>query len=186
MSPTPISLTPEEYNQPHVDTMPSATGTSADGDWYYHAQSIEFDYFRENMFDSGLSNAIVTPTVVSNRLRIEYTINVTDRIVYDAVFSNNLRIAEQFEFTDGGPTLGATGSIASQTQGIVRRPARKDSRTSAILDPIGICNQSGVIYLDERSGVFDGTEINVNTLLIQLTNYFAEICPLYDTSLISI
>lgn len=186
MSPTPLPLSAQEYNQPHADSTPSATGGSATQDWYFHQQSLEIDYYRENIYDSSLSTSLTTPTVIGNRLRIEYTLNVVDKIIYEGTFDNSLRILEEFEFTDGGPDLGAAGSMATSKNGIIRRAARKDSRTSAIQDPIGTCNQSGVIYLDERRGAYDGKEMTPNMLLTQLTNYFVEICPLYDASLTNI
>lgn len=186
MSPTPLPLSAQEYNQPHADSTPSSTGGSATQDWYFHQQSIEIDYKRLNVYDHSVSTTDVTPTVVSNELRIEYTINVSDKIIYDGTFDNSLRILEEFEFTDGGPTLGAEGAMATSKNGIIRRAARKNSRTGAILDPIGTCNKSGVIILDRRRGVYDGKEMTPNTLLTQLTNYFAKICPLYDVSLTNI
>lgn len=180
--PTPLSGT--YINPGSIDSAVSSQGGSATGDWFIHSQILFIHVDRENLYDSQLSTTTFSPTVQSNRLRVTWSGWVIREFEASATHSGSVR--QEQTFTVSGD-IGLDGEIPTINAGFIRRLARKDARTGALLDDYGDCNISGAFFIDQGNGAYDGNiPGNLQNQIVQRVAYEAhQQCENFMVSLIS-
>ena len=176
----------------------SGGGTSGVQDWYVHIQTVDLMYMRNNQYNATASSTISAPAVESNYLDVRYNVQTIDEIYYGAFFSGatssdggDLYKPQTLELittvgTSGG--FGIKGVVNTSTVGYIRRKARKDAAGN-ILDPTGICTQSGNVIIDQMPGAYENTydtSAQVNSNILQVMGVMATECPTFKASLVDL
>ena len=174
-------------NAGNIEPSFSSTGGSASGDWFTHQQSLEIYVLRENIFNSDLSTVQFTPSVQENRLRVDWNSTVNRDIDFSATFGGSTRISHDFGVS-AGTNLGLEGSIYTENMGFIRRLARTNARTGAIIDDVSDCYNSGTFYYDAGPGEYDGQFITnlANKLILECARRAHMSCNNFKVTLINI
>jgi len=180
---------PSYTNPGNIEPAFSSTGSSATGDWFTHSQTMHIIVTRENVYDSTLSTISHTPDVIENRLRINWYASVHRDVDFSATFGGSTRISQ--EFTVSGPITGNIedgGDIYTTQAGFIRRLARVNNRTGAIIDDLGDCSRSGVFYIDNRPGFWDGSTYATlsNDIISEAARLCHQQCDLFKITLINV
>jgi len=195
--PTPgAAATGTTFNLNTPTLTASGGGASGTQDWYVHVQTVDIMYQRNNQYDSSVSNTFTGPTITSNWMDINYTVQTQDEIYYDTQFSSTTSGigGELFEphvlqlITNTGVSggFGTNGVVNTSSMGIIRRPARKDA-AGTILDPTGICTQNGSLVVDQMPGSFDityDTSDSTGSILGQVAGQLSQVCPTFKSTLV--
>lgn len=179
--PTPLSGT--YINPGGIDSAVSSQGGSATGDWFIHSQILFIHVDRENMYDSQLSTTTFSPSVTSNRLRVNWSGWVVREFEPSTTHSGSIR--QEQTFTVSGD-IGLDGAIATENAGFIRRLARTDARTNDLLDDFTDCTIAGSFFIDNDNGAYDGSiPGNLQNQIVQRVAYEAhQQCDNFLVSLI--
>jgi len=165
-----------------------SSGTTTQ-DTYVHTQSVDAKYNRVNQYNYSASTPFTTPSIVQSFLEISYTVQSNDEIIYNANFGGDLVSLQVLELVaDASSGFGTQGAVNTSAMGVIRRAARKDAN-GIILDPTGVCVQTGTINLDVSPGTFNGdydTSANVNGILGQLINNLPNTCSTFSPTLVDL
>lgn len=179
--PTPLSGT--YINPGGIDSAVSSQGGSATGDWFIHSQILWINVDRQNVYDSQLSTTTFTPSVQSNRLKVNWSGWVVREYEPSTVHSGSIRQEQTFNVSGD---IGLDGYINTVNAGYIRRLARKDARTQALLDDFTDCSVYGTFYMDLGNGAHDGSiPGNLQNQIVQQVAYEAhQQCENFLVSLI--
>ena len=176
----------------------SGNGASGVQDWYIHVQTVDVMYLRKNQYDSATSSTVGSPQGISNYLEVHYTVQTTDEIMQNAVFSSTtpstggeLWENQTLELvtavgTSGG--FGVCGVVNTSSAGYIRRPARTNA-AGDFLDPVGHCTKSGNLIVDQMPGEYDqsfDTSAQVNSCLTQIVGELPQRCPNFIATLVDL
>jgi len=193
-NPKPISKADvEENNNPNTKSV--SVAASSTGNWYVHLQTVDLMYIRRNVFDTNTSGVTTSPTVTSNFLDIQATVQTQDEIYENVAFSSIGGSGEAFQphklqiqsdNVSGG--FGVTGVISTSSMGIIRRKAREDARGN-FLDPSGVQTENISMVLDQMPGSYNSnfdTSGTVNGIVAQAMGQLAEVCPTFKATLVEL
>lgn len=167
--PTPLSGT--YINPGGIDSAVSSQGGSATGDWFIHSQILFINVDRENVYDLNVSTTSVSPSVVSNRLKVNWSGWVIREYEPSTTHSGSIR--QEQTFTVSGD-IGLDGTIMTENAGFIRRLARTEARTNALLDDFSDCTIAGTFYIDKETGAYDSTNpSNLQNQIVQRVAYEA-------------
>ena len=193
----PVTTTPVTTLAATHDYSPGGTTYNSSGDssgtttqdTYVHTQSVDAKYNRVNQYNYSASTPYTTPAIVQSFLEISYTVQSNDEIIYNANFGGDLVSLQTLELvSDVASGFGNQGVVNTSAMGVIRRAARKDAN-GVILDPTGVCVQTGTINLDISPGTFNGdydTSANVNGILGQLINNLPSTCSTFSPTLVDL
>jgi hypothetical protein len=196
--PTPVPL-PTNANS----TGPPNIGFSVSGgaagvqDWYVHVQTVDIMYIRRNQYNSSTSSITTSPTVTSNWMDMNCTVQTQDEIYKNVAFSSadsssgNLFRPHVLQLqtntgTSGG--FGTDGVVSTSSMGIIRRPALKDAAGN-YLDVTGTCTKNVSLVMDQMPGGYDSTydtSSTTNGILAQAMGQVAVECPSFKATLVDL
>lgn len=185
----PISLSGTYVNPGNIDNAFSSTGGSATGDWFIHDQTMTIQAVRQNIYNTTTSSVGNPPDIVSNRLRVSVSYSVSREIELSSTFGGSLRYNHELYRSDsGGTDVGYACEISTSAHGYIRRLARKDARTGAILDDTTSASLSFVtFYMDESNGAYDGnSSVTENELVAAAVSRVNQIFPNFKVNLVSL
>lgn len=185
----PISLSGTYVNPGNIDNAFSSTGGSAAGDWFIHDQAMTIQAVRQNIYNTTTSSVGNPPDVVSNRLRVSVSYIVSREIEYDATFGGSLRYNHELYRSDSSlAEAGYACEISTSAHGYIRRLARKDARTGAILDDTTSTSLAFVVfYMDESNGVYDGNStLTENDIVAAAVSRVNQVFPNFKVNLVSL
>jgi hypothetical protein len=191
--PTKSSIKNNNKANPGIDNL-VASGSDSSAvtqDWYVHIQTVDLMYLRNNQYDSATSSTVATPNALSNYLDVHYTVQTTDEVWENATFSGELWEPQTLELvtsygTSGG--FGVCGVVNTSSVGYIRRAVRKNA-AGVILDPTGVCTQSGNLILDNMPGAYDytfDTSAQVNSNLQHVMGRVHGACPNFIATLVDL
>lgn len=189
--PIPAVPIPTQMN-PGNDTLQLSTSGVDTQDWLVHIQTVEMMYLRNNKYNTDTSSSLAAPVSEFNYLDVNYTVQTTDEIYYDATFSGELYQPQTLELISteasaGG--FGVCGVINTSEVGYIRRLVRKDAAGN-ILDTTGTCSQTGNLILDKAPGAYGpnnfDTSSQVNSNLSYVLGEMAGQCPSFKASLVDL
>jgi len=193
----PASLSPA--TSPTNPNIGYSTSGGSDGvqDWYVHVQTAVIMYTRRNQFNSDTSSTNVSPTVTSNWLDFQCTLQTQDEVYINMAFSSadsssgNLfqpHVLQLQTNTGASGGFGDEGVVSTSAMGIIRRPAVKDA-AGTILDTTGTCTETLSLVMDQMPGSYDAgydTSSSVNAILAQAMGHAAAACPTFKATLVDL
>lgn len=201
-----MALPPEPVFKPSDPTNPNvgysvSGGASGVQDWYVHTQTVDIMYVRNNQYNGDTSSTLIAPTVTSNWMDMNCTVQTQDEVYYNMVFSGvsgtttsgvgNLfqpHILQLQANTAASGGFGHTGVVSTSAMGIIRRPVRKDAAGN-LLDVTGICTKNVNLVLDQMPGEYDSsfdTSSTTNGILAQAMGQVAVQCPSFKATLVDL
>tara|TARA_Y100001938_G_C8015226_1_gene392214 strand:- start:413 stop:1006 length:594 start_codon:yes stop_codon:yes gene_type:complete len=193
-TPKAISKADVEKNS-NPNTKNLSVAASSTGNWYVHLQTVDLMYIRRNQFDANTSSVTTSPTVTSNYLDVQATVQTQDEIYENVAFSSIGGSGEAFQAhqlqiqndnASGG--FGVTGVVSTSSMGIIRRKAREDARGN-FLDPSGICIEHVSMVLDQMPGAYNSnldTSGTVNGVVAQAMGQLSQACPTFKATLVEL
>ena len=172
-------------------------GASGVQNWWVFVQTVDIMYQRNNQYDMSTSSLLKSPTVTSNWMDMNCTVQTQGDIYYNMTFSSadsssgNLFQPQVLQLqtntgTSGG--FGENGGVSTSAMGIIRRPVRTDA-AGTILDPTGICTESVSLVMDQMPGAYNSlydTSSTVNSVLAQAMGQLAEQCENFKPTLVEL
>ena len=194
-TPTPVYNSDSPTN-PNIGYSTSG-GASGVQDWWVFVQTVDIMYQRNNQYDMSTSSLLKSPTVTSNWMDMNCTVQTQGDIYYNMTFSSadsssgNLFQPQVLQLqtntgTSGG--FGENGGVSTSAMGIIRRPVRTDA-AGTILDPTGICTESISLVMDQMPGEYNSlydTSSTVNSVLAQAMGQLAEQCENFKPTLVEL
>ena len=109
-------------------------GASGVQNWWVFVQTVDIMYQRNNQYDMSTSSLLKSPTVTSNWMDMNCTVQTQGDIYYNMTFSSadsssgNLFQPQVLQLqtntgTSGG--FGENGGVSTSAMGIIRRPVRQ-------------------------------------------------------------
>ena len=158
-------------------------------------------YVRNNQYDITTSSVFVSPTVTSNWMDMNCTIQTQDEIYSGLFFSSTGPMAHttgnlfqpqvvQIQSTSAGTGdgFGTDGIISTSSMGIIRRPVKVDTDGN-ILDTVGICTQNVNLVMNQMPGQYNSTfdtSSSTNGILAQTMGQLADACPSFKATLVEL
>ena len=194
-TPTPVYNSDSPTN-PNIGYSTSG-GASGVQNWWVFVQTVDIMYQRNNQYDMSTSSLLKSPTVTSNWMDMNCTVQTQGDIYYNMTFSSadsssgNLFQPQVLQLqtntgTSGG--FGENGGVSTSAMGIIRRPVRTDA-AGTILDPTGICTESISLVMDQMPGEYNSlydTSSTVNSVLAQAMGQLAEQCENFKPTLVEL
>lgn len=195
-TPVPVQRAASTPTNPNIGFSTSG-GAEGVQDWWVHVQTVDIMYVRRNQFNADTSTTITSPTVTSNYLELQCTVQTQNEVYYDAAFSSadsssgNLFQPQvlQIQATNalsGG--FGDSGAVSTSAMGVIRRPVRKDS-AGELLDPTGTVTTTVNLVVDQMPGAYDpslDTSATVNSVLAEAMGVFATRNPRFQSTLVDL
>ena len=176
-------------------------GASGVQDWWVFVQTVDIMYQRNNQYDMSTSSLLKTPTVTSNWMDMNCTVQTQGDVYYNMTFSGMSGLATSSVGTLFQPQVlqiqtntgvsggfGENGAVSTSAMGIIRRPVRTDA-AGTILDPTGICTESVSLVMDQMPGAYNSlydTSSTVNSVLAQAMGQLAEQCENFKPTLVEL
>jgi len=165
-------------------------GSGVTQDWYSHTQTVDARYARINNYDYAVSSPFGSPGVIQNQLRLHYTVQTVDEIIYSASFLGDQVSLQKLELLAdvSGGVFGTKGTVNTSSIGLIRRAARKDGN-GRIIDTSGTCIKSGIMFLDGAPGSYDGSydlSTGVNSILGQFVQNLHAECISFSPTLVDL
>ena len=194
-TPTPVYNSDSPTN-PNIGYSTSG-GASGVQNWWVFVQTVDIMYQRNNQYDMSTSSLLKSPTVTSNWMDMNCTVQTQGDVYYNMTFSSadsssgNLFQPQVLQLqtntgTSGG--FGENGGVSTSAMGIIRRPVRTDA-AGTILDPTGICTESVSLVMDQMPGAYNSsydTSSTVNSVLAQAMGKLAQQCENFKPTLVEL
>jgi len=194
-TPTPVYNSDSPTN-PNIGYSTSG-GASGVQDWWVFVQTVDIMYQRNNQYDMSTSSLLKSPTVTSNWMDMNCTVQTQGDVYYNMAFSSTVsstgnlfqpQVLQIQTNTGVSGGFGENGAVSTSSMGIIRRPARKDA-AGTILDPTGICTESVSLVMDQMPGAYNSlydTSSTVNSVLAQAMGQLAEQCENFKPTLVEL
>jgi len=194
-TPTPVYNSDSPTN-PNIGYSTSG-GASGVQDWWVFVQTVDIMYQRNNQYDMSTSSLLKSPTVTSNWMDMNCTVQTQGDVYYNMTFSSTVsstgnlfqpQVLQIQTNTGVSGGFGENGGVSTSAMGIIRRPVRTDA-AGTILDPTGICTESVSLVMDQMPGAYNSsydTSSTVNSVLAQAMGQLAEECENFKPTLVEL